>query len=245
MGDDTRSAAPPGSPYYPDSAMIPGSLSPLNQDYRELKLSATEKASPKPRARRMSPAERQDQILGCAIKAFASKGIDNATHADVAALAGVSVPTVFHYFSTIEVLQEQVLVEVRRFLLDGFVLTRMHLHKPSYQIIEEMLVDFRDAVKEHTEYIRIWLEWSGSSRGAIWDQYLSFYDDATKALKRLIMKGRRDNSISPSINAGDAARIILGMAHTIAHMSLSGSSNKTVHSTIQALVLSYIQPHEV
>lgn len=94
----------------------------------------------------MSPEDRRQQILSCGIKVFAEKGISNATHADIATEADVAIPTVFHYFPTIDVLQQAVLLEVKKFLLDGFVYSRMDVDMPAYARIEDMLLSFREAV---------------------------------------------------------------------------------------------------
>ena len=56
----------------------------------------------KPRAKRMSPEARHEQILNAGISAFAERGLANATHADIAERIGVSIPTIFHYFPSIE-----------------------------------------------------------------------------------------------------------------------------------------------
>jgi len=71
----------------------------------------------KTRRTRLSPEMRQAQLLECAITAFAQNGIERAVHADVAALSGVSTPTVFKYFATREVLVAAVLGEIERRIL--------------------------------------------------------------------------------------------------------------------------------
>jgi TetR/AcrR family hemagglutinin/protease transcriptional regulator len=199
-------------------------------------------STPKKRAKRMSPEDRRQQILSCGIKVFAVKGISNATHADIATEADVAIPTVFHYFPTIDVLQQAILLEVKKFLLDGFVYSRMDVDMPAYARIEDMLLSFREAVDTQRDYVTIWLEWSGSTRGAIWELYTDFYKETTSAIRLLLMEGRADNSISESINGADAARVILAMAHAIAHMRFTGSSQRTVKHMVHELVLNYIAP---
>jgi TetR/AcrR family transcriptional regulator, hemagglutinin/protease regulatory protein len=49
---------------------------------------------------RLTPADRRDQLLACAVSALAAHGVARATHAHVAARAGVSVPAVHSYFRT-------------------------------------------------------------------------------------------------------------------------------------------------
>ena len=200
------------------------------------------KPEPKKRAKRMSPEERREQILNCGVQVFAAKGISNATHADIAATADVSIPTVFHYFPTIDVLQREVLLKVRSYLLDGFVYNRLDVDMPAYARIEDMLLSFKEAVDSERDYVTIWLEWSGSTRGEIWELYTDFYKETIKAIRRLLLQGREDNSIGKGVDAGDAARVILAMAHAIAHMRFTGSSQRTVEHMVHELVLNYIAP---
>ena len=73
------------------------------------------------RAVRLTAEARRAQLLNCALEVFASRGLSEARHTDVAAAAGVSVPTMFHYYPTREVLAEAVLAEVSRFLLEDIL----------------------------------------------------------------------------------------------------------------------------
>lgn len=196
----------------------------------------------KKRARRMSPEERRTQILRCAVDVFSEKGINVATHAEVASHAGVSIPTVFHYYPSIEELQMAVLEDVYKFLIEGFVKNRFDSEKEAMGLIEEMLLDFREAVDRNREYITIWLEWSGVTRGRTWDFYMEFYRETVQALRKLVLQGRKDGSICSTLNATEAARVILGMAHTIAHMCFSGVSNKAVQHLVHTMVISLLSP---
>ncbi|MFT6579520.1 MAG: TetR/AcrR family hemagglutinin/protease transcriptional regulator [Zhongshania sp.] len=198
--------------------------------------------SVKTRAKRMSPEARRQQILMCAVEVFAEQGIEKATHADIAKLAGVASPTVFHYFPTIGDLQSEVIKEVRRFLLEGFVIVRTDIEVPVYTRVEDMLSSFAKAVDTDRNYVTVWLEWSGSTKGHIWELYKEFYTATTVALRKLLLEGRIDNSIKPTLQAADAARTILGMAHTIAHMRFCGATSKTTQKTINSFVAEYITP---
>ncbi|MGJ8686038.1 MAG: TetR/AcrR family transcriptional regulator, partial [Spongiibacteraceae bacterium] len=194
------------------------------------------------RAGRMSPEARRVQLISCAIEAFAQRGILNTTHGDISKLAGVANPTVFHYFPTIDILQQEVIKEVRRYLLEGFVLSRAHIDRSASERIEDMLSSFRKSVDSDQDFIVIWLEWSGMTRGPLWELYLEFYRDTVAAIRSLILEGRKDNSINQDIEASDGARIILSTAHAIAHGRLSGSSSKTIQKTVHSLVSLYIAP---
>ena len=196
----------------------------------------------KPRAKRMSPEARHEQILSAGISAFAERGLANATHADIAERIGVSIPTIFHYFPSIENLQQAVLQAIHRYFVDEMIAVRLKTEGPAYERIESLLLTFQEQIDQNSEYVTIWLEWSGFTRGLIWQLYLEFYKEAVAGLRKMLLQGRVDNSVSSTINASDAARVIMGMAHTIAHMRFAGSSKRTVENTVHSLVMSYLAP---
>lgn len=200
----------------------------------------------KPRAKRMSAEARHHQILMCAINVFAENGFINAKHTDVAAQAKVSIPTVFHYFPTLEGLQAAVLHEIHYHFTENLIGSLLHQScRPAYERIEDLLISFGEAMDgKDNAYITVWLEWSGFTRGFTWGLYQDFYRDATFAIRKILLQGRKDNSISQAINAADAARVIMGMAHTIAHMRYSGCSQRVIHKTVHSLVLTYIAPNK-
>lgn len=194
------------------------------------------------RAVRMSPEERKAQILEAAIRAVAKNGILNTTHKHVSEEANVARPTVFHYFPTIEQLQLDVIREVRRFLLDDFVLARSHLDISASDRISDMLHTFAAAMYDNINIVIIWLEWSGLTRGEFWQLYLEFYNDTVKAIQSLLLEGRKDNSVCKEVDATDAARLILATAHAIAHLHFSGASQRTIAKTINTLVRRLVAP---
>lgn len=197
-------------------------------------------ASPRQRARRMPAEERRQQILNCAIEVFAETGLVNAKHTDVAFKADVAIPTVFHYFPTLEALQAAVLKELHTYFVESLIKPQLSSPLPAYERIEEILLSFEKVIDEKRSYITVWLEWSGFIRGFTWELYTEFYRESTSLLRKIILDGRHDGSISPSINATDASRVIMGMAHTVAHMRLSQSSARVVRKTVHSLVMSYL-----
>ena len=64
------------------------------------------------RRTRLSPDERNRQLMAHAIAVFARRGLGRAGHAEIAERAGVSVATVFNYFNTREDLVDAVLTEI-------------------------------------------------------------------------------------------------------------------------------------
>ena len=95
-----------------------------------------------PRAARLSPDARRQQLLGHAIEVFASKGLSVARHTDLAGAAGVSLPTTLHYFPSREVLVSLVLAEVSRFLLEDILAAQAKQHRPATEAIAAVLLGY-------------------------------------------------------------------------------------------------------
>lgn len=131
---------------------------------------------------------------------------------------------------------------IHRYFVDEMITARLKTEGPAYERIENLLLTFQEQIDRNSEYVTIWLEWSGFTRGLIWQLYLEFYKEAVAGLRKMLLQGRVDNSVSSTINASDAARVIMGMAHTIAHMRFAGSSKRTVENTVHSLVMSYLAP---
>ncbi|RUT76900.1 TetR/AcrR family transcriptional regulator [Marinobacter sp. NP-6] len=192
------------------------------------------------RAPRMSAEARKSQLLRSAILAFSERGIGNANHADVAGLAGVSVPTTFHYFPTSEHLIEDVLKEVHRFLIEEIVASHFDKDISGVEAIESTLMQFCDAIDTHPAYIKIWLEWSVSIRGNIWEQYLTFYEHAQKAVKTILKRGVKDGSVKQDLDIDVSVRVVISLAHMIAQMKFAHTSRKAIGKTVHSLVDGYL-----
>jgi len=116
---------------------------------------------------RLSPDERREHLLGCAIKVFAAHGLMAANHAKVAAQAHVSVPTVVFYFNTREALVDAVLTEVEHFYTSAF--TRIKNAKgPADQVLMEGSRAMTQTLETHQDYGRIMQKWSVSVRSDFW-----------------------------------------------------------------------------
>ncbi|MFA7555477.1 MAG: TetR/AcrR family transcriptional regulator [Spongiibacteraceae bacterium] len=200
----------------------------------------TETVPVRARAKRMSPKARQAQLIRCAIALFAEKGIGATGHTDVAERAQVSIPTTFHYFPAKENMVSAVLDEVSRFLLDEIVVTQFDREVKAAESIEDLLMTFCDAIDDHPDYIRVWLEWSVAVRGDIWLAYLRFYAGAIRGIKKILLRGLKDGSVAKTLDIDDAARVIVGVAHMVTHMKFAKSSRDTVQHTVHSLVSGYL-----
>jgi TetR/AcrR family hemagglutinin/protease transcriptional regulator len=191
------------------------------------------------RASRLSPQARKQQLLQCALQVFAERGLGEGRHAELAELASVAVPTTFHYFPTRDDLLQATLDEVARFLLEDIV--RPNLAGGSAAAaIRKILLSFTDAIDEHPHHIRVWLEWSSSVRDGVWELYLLFYNQAIKAIQRILKRGQKAGEFHAGVDTGDAARIVVGMAHMITHMRFAGNRRATVEHTVDSLLRGYL-----
>nr|WP_243760287.1 TetR/AcrR family transcriptional regulator [Aestuariicella hydrocarbonica] len=190
----------------------------------------------------MSPEQRQQQLLVCALSAFAEKGFGEASHSDLAERANVSVPTTFHYFPSRECLINAVIGEVTRFLIEDFVEVRILNPAEATSIsVGEMLMAFADAIDEKPDYIRIWMQWSSNVQGPAWKEYTEFQRRVLKTLKILLLRGRRDGSLHPKLDCEIASKVILACATMVAHMKFDHSSRQDIQRAVDSIVAGYLE----
>jgi TetR/AcrR family hemagglutinin/protease transcriptional regulator len=191
------------------------------------------------RARRLAPAERRPQLLQCAIRVFARRGLGGAHHAEIAREARVSVPTVFFYFPTREALVMAVLDEVAQFLTEMTV--RIHSGAgPAPQLVLAHAQAFADSVETHPDYARVWLDWSTAIREEIWPHYLQFQEKIVAIIADTIRRWRLGRAIIDD-EADDDARLIVGSAHMIAQMKFTRCPPDKVDRFLRTLVRSTLR----
>ncbi|HXG20489.1 MAG TPA: TetR/AcrR family transcriptional regulator [Methylomirabilota bacterium] len=189
----------------------------------------------RPRARRLSPSERRAQLLTCALRVFARRGLGEARHAEIAKEAGVSVPTVFFYFPTRTDLVTAVLDEVERFYCD--MADRVHGRDlPAPRLLLEHGVAFANSVDTHSDYARVWLDWSTAIRDEVWPRYLRFQDYVVKVVERTIRRGQREGDFAVDIDPEDNAHLMFGSAHLIAQMKFTRQSSARIERFLHTLV---------
>ena len=199
------------------------------------------KSRPVTRASRLSPEARRAQLVQAALRTFAARGIGETSHTALAQEAQVAVPTVFHYFSSKEAVIEAVLQEVSRFLLDELLTKNDDPARTAPEAIEQVLMSFCDAIDTHTDYIRVWLEWSVSIRGELWESYLVFYRSALTGIRKILQRGIAESSVRAEIDLDDSTRVIVGLAHMIVQMKFSGGTRDQVAHTVRSLLNNYLQ----
>ena len=184
-----------------------------------------------PRSRRATAA-----TLACAIRVFARRGLGGAHHAEIAREARVSVPTVFFYFPTREALVRAVLDEVARFLTEMAVTIHSGAGDAA-QIVLAHAQAFADSVDTHTDYARVWLDWSTAIREEIWPHYLEFQENIVAIIANTIRRWRVGRGITDD-DAEDDARLIVGSAHMIAQLKFTRCPPDKLDHFLRTLVRS-------
>jgi TetR/AcrR family hemagglutinin/protease transcriptional regulator len=121
------------------------------------------------RPRRLPPEARRELLLACALRVFARRGIGAAHHAEIAAEAGVSVPTVFVYFPTRAALVDAVLAEVEHFYIA--LAEQVHAsRRPASEVVTAHAMAFAHSIDDHPDHATVLLNWMGAVRTEHWPQ---------------------------------------------------------------------------
>ncbi len=187
------------------------------------------------RAGRLQPEQRRKQLLICAVQEFSRTGIGSTVHADIARRAGVSVPTVFQYFATREILTFEVIAEVEQFLLKILDET-IGKAGSSTDTIRSVLLGFADAVDTYPDYIKIWMNWSTILDGPTWPSYIEFQDRVLAKFETLIEQSKAAGEVHDEIDATMGAHLIMGSGHMIAQMKFRHRDDAMVERFIQSLI---------
>jgi len=172
------------------------------------------------RAPRLDQEQRRAELLQCAIRIFARRGLGAGRHAEIAREAGVSVPAVFFYFPTREALVRAVLEEVARFLTG--MAEEIHASDlPATEIVMRHARTFVASVDTHPHYARVWLDWSTAIREEVWPLYLGFQERMVALIAKTITRGGGGNQRRRTADAEDNARLIVGSAHMLAQMKFA------------------------
>jgi TetR/AcrR family hemagglutinin/protease transcriptional regulator len=176
--------------------------------------------APRKRASRLDQAERRAQLLQCAMRVFARRGLGAARHAEIAKEAGVSVPAVFFYFPTREELVTAVLDEIDRFLME--MAQQIHASdRPAPEILLEHARAFAASVDTHPDYARVWLDWSTAIREETWPRYLDFQERIVEIIARTIRRWQTERGVASDVDIEDDARLMVAAAHMVAQMKFT------------------------
>jgi TetR/AcrR family hemagglutinin/protease transcriptional regulator len=187
------------------------------------------------RAARLSPEDRRAQLLACATRVVARRGIGRATHAEIAAEAGVAVSTTFVYFKTRTDLVQAVLGDVERF--QHALLDRHHrVDSPVPRALLDHAIAFAACVDTHPDHARVLLEWSTSIREEIWPLYVRFHDGMVRRIAETLRRGQADGSVPAHLDADDTSLLIVGAGHVVAQMKFTRQPPEKVHRFLLTLL---------
>lgn len=193
----------------------------------------------RPRARRLLPAERRAQLLTCALRVFARRGLGEARHAEIAKEAGVAIPTVFFYFPTRNELVSAVLDEVERFYIE--LAEQVHGRDlPAPQILLQHAIAFAESVDTHPDHARVWLDWSTAIRDQVWPRYIDFQGKLVRILEKTIRRGQRKGTFAADVDPEDAALLGFSAAHMVAQMKFLRRAPEKVERFMRAVVRSVL-----
>ncbi len=194
------------------------------------------------RAPSLPRAERRSQLLECAIRVFARRGIGAARHAEIAAEAGVAVPTVFSYFPTRPELVESVLREVDHLLIE-MIETVASEGASASQTLLGIVRAFADRGESHPDHITVWLDWSTSIRGDVWPLYQDFQTRVIDAFMAIVRRGQDSGELSAELDAEAAAYLVVGSGNMIAQMQLTRRDPERIQRFLETVVNGALHPN--
>jgi TetR/AcrR family hemagglutinin/protease transcriptional regulator len=183
-------------------------------------------------------------LLACALTVFARRGLGRATHADIAAEAGVAVATVFAYFKTRGELVAAVLEEVERYQFE--MADRHHRSGGSVpRVLLDHAMAFAASVDTQPDHARVLLEWSTSIREEIWPLYVRFHERMVRKVAAAVRRGQLEGSVPADLDADDAALLFVGAGHAVAQMKFTRQPPGKVHRFLLTLLRGAIGPQAV
>lgn len=163
---------------------------------------------------RLSPQKRKLQLMDIAVEVFARRGIGRGGHADIAEIAQVSVATVFNYFPTREDLVDDVLHHVVRqvsaFLnenIDTSTHAKINLSRVALQTVEQVL--------EGSHWLKVWIEWSASTRDDIWPLFVSLNRNSRLLLQNMFEQSIARGEIHEEQNPEHLTRMFHAICYAI------------------------------
>lgn len=133
---------------------------------------------------RLSPQKRKHQLMEIALEVFARRGIGRGGHADIAEIAQVSVATVFNYFPT----REDLVDEVLNYVVEQFtqnLTDTINLDLPARENLTRITDHLIQLVVEDSHWLKVWFEWSASTRDEVWPLFVSSNQKNQKLIKEL------------------------------------------------------------
>lgn len=163
---------------------------------------------------RLNPEKRKQQLLDIGIEVFARRGIGRGGHADIAEIAQVSVATVFNYFPSREDLVEAVLTDVEQHF-SRFLSDNINPNLPVKANLEALSLQLIDIVIDDTQWIKIWFEWSTSTREDVWPLFVATHTQHQAFFRDLFANAISSGELSNDHKPGNIAKLFHGICYSI------------------------------
>ncbi|WP_417880244.1 TetR family transcriptional regulator [Vibrio sp.] len=163
---------------------------------------------------RLNPEKRKLQLLEIGIEVFARRGIGRGGHADIAEIAQVSVATVFNYFPTREDLVEAVLSDVEQHFAD-FLNQNIDHSLPVRQNLDNLCHQLIDTVLDDTQWIKIWFEWSTSTRDDVWPLFVATHGKHQQYFRDLFSSAIKNGELEEKHSPGNIAKLFHGLCYSL------------------------------
>ncbi|HBV75142.1 MULTISPECIES: TetR/AcrR family transcriptional regulator [Vibrio] len=163
---------------------------------------------------RLNPEKRKLQLLEIGIEVFARRGIGRGGHADIADIAQVSVATAFNYFPTREDLVDDVLNQVEQ-NFSAFLQESIDPSLPVKTNLSEISNRLIDIVLKEEQWIKIWFEWSTSTREEVWPLFVATHGQHQKYFRELFLNAIENGELCKDHNPGNIAKLFHGICYSI------------------------------
>lgn len=178
--------------------------------------------------------ENRENILACALQLFASRGYDAVGVQEIVDTAGVTKPTLYHYFGNKLGLLEAVLVEYFNPFFRSLEEAAVYRHDLSLtlNLIAKTCFDFASA---HRQYYRMMLSmWFAPVESPAFQAVSSFTDQLQQLLEGIFRQAAYDHGNMSGRQRAYAATF-MGMIHTYIGLALSGYIRLDDELTFQAV----------
>ncbi len=163
---------------------------------------------------RLSPQKRKEQLHDIAVEVFARRGIGRGGHADIADIAQVSVATVFNYFQTREDLVDEVLNQVEK-QYAKFISESILLNATAEENLTNLTKNIISSALNGTHWMKVWFEWSTSTREEVWPLFLSSNEESQKHIEEMFLTAMERDEICDEHKAEDLVKLLHGICYSL------------------------------
>lgn len=203
-----------------------------------------ENASRPKRAPKLAPEKRREHLVDCALGIYVDHGIEGSRRSHVALKAGVSVPTVYAYFSTRESLTEAVLKRVDARITE-IVWNAAAEDGLAFNKLLHVARAFSNTVEQDAAIMKIWLDWSTAFENATWPLYEALQKRVANLFCEIIRVGQTSGELSPNLDPEIAAYIIIGGGQMAAQMKITGPTTLNIEVFLHQLIAGALQTKEI